>query len=230
MRPGEGKPLQKKEDWVTREREKMNQQILFSPEELKAMGERTLDLLQSSIDHGDQTAAKNLSQRMYQEFLAMHDFYRDWVTALLTFIGKRSGDEVLYEALKETVGDYTRRLNKRYANKSTRRKMEILLAGLRGHLHPLKIEEDEEKFTLTCQPCPSGGRLISEGAYGPPCDFLKIPKPQEMTFHRPDFPVYCAHCYFQNISPPEPGGPPLFVTEPGRDLGKDSCRIYFFKR
>jgi hypothetical protein len=208
----------------------MGQERIFTPEELEAVGARTLDLLQSSIEKGDKETARNLSQRMYNEFLGMHDFYRDWVTALLTFIGKRYGDEVLYAALRETVGDYTTRLNKRYANKSIRRKMEILVAGLRGHLHPLKVEEDDEKFIITSHPCGSGGRLVQEGAYGPPGNFLKVKKPQPMTFQRSDFPVYCAHCYLQNISPTEPGGPPLFVTEPAQDLGKASCRMYFYKR
>ena len=208
----------------------MSQEKIFTKEELKAMGERTLDLVQASIDAGELEAAKQLSQRMYNEFLGMHDFYRDWVTALLSFIGKRYGDEVLHEALKETVGEYTRRLQKRYAHKSARRKMEIFMAGLRGHLHPLQIEEDDEKFTITSQPCGSGGRLAREGGYGPPCNFLKIKNPQPMTFLRPDFPVYCAHCYFQNISPPEPGGPPLFITEPSPDLGNVTCRIYFYKK
>ena len=166
---------------------------------------------------------------MYSEFLAMHDLYRDWVTDILTFIGKRYGEEVLYEALKETVGGYTARLSSRYTNKPIRRKMEILVAGLRGHLQPFKIEEDDEKFIITPQPCGSGGRLIKEGGYGPPYNFLKIEKPQPMTFNRSNFPVYCAHCYFHNITATEPGGPPLFITGPSQELGEKPCRIYVYK-
>ena len=207
----------------------MTKKKIFTKEELKAMGERTLDLLESSIEAGDMETAKKLSQRMYSEFLAMHDLYRDWVTDILTFIGKRYGEEVLYEALKETVGGYTARLSSRYTNKPIRRKMKILVAGLRGHLQPFKIEEDDEKFIITPQPCGSGGRLIKEGGYGPPYHFLKIEKPQPMTFNRSNFPVYCAHCYFQNITATEPGGPPLFITEPSQKLGEKPCRIYVYK-
>ena len=75
----------------------------------------------------------------------MHDLYRDWVTHLLTFIGERDGDDVLAEALQETVSGYTRRLAKHYAAKDTRSKIAILLAGLRGHLQPFDIEDERRK-------------------------------------------------------------------------------------
>jgi hypothetical protein len=202
---------------------------LFTTEELNKMGERTLDLLKESIGQGDKEEASRLSQRMYNEFLAMHDLYRNWVTHLLSFVGKRFGDKVLYEALEETVSGFTKNLNKRYANKNIRRKFEILIAGLRGHLHPLKIEEDDEKFIITAQPCGSGGRLILEGGYDPPRNFLKVKKPQPMTFNRGDFPVYCAHCYLQNLIPAEEGGKPLFITRPADKLGEGPCVIYFYK-
>lgn len=207
----------------------MDKQNVFSQEELQALGERTLDLLRSSIEAGDAVTAQALSQRMYNEFAAMHDLYRDWVTDLLSFIGRRFGDEVLYEAMRQTVGGFTARFGARYANKSVRRKIEMLAAGLRGHLQPFTVEEDAEKFTITPQPCGSGGRLVREGAYDPPCSFLKIRTPQAMTFERENFPVYCAHCYFQNISSAEPGGSPLFVTEPSSEPGEKPCRLYVHK-
>jgi len=207
----------------------MSKERMFTKEELEAMGARTLDLLQANIEAGDKEKAKKLSQRMYNEFLAMHDLYRDWVTDLLSFIGRHHGDEVLYEALNETYGGSALRLGKRYAGKSKRQKIEMLVAGLRGHLHPLKIEEDDEKVTIIASPCGSGGRLVLGGAYDPPTSFLRIRKAQPMTFNRPDFPVYCAHCHIQNIAPLEPGGEVLFITEPAKKLGEEPCRTYIYK-
>jgi hypothetical protein len=96
-------------------------------------------------------------------------------------------------------------------------------------MQPFDIEEDDEKLTITPRPCGSGGRLIQDGGYRSPINFLKIGKPQSMTFSQPDFPVYCAHCYFQNISPIESGGDPLFITEPSKDPGNIPCQIYIYK-
>ena len=207
----------------------MSDTRLFTNEELKTLGQRTLDLLEDALDKGENEHAKKLARRMYREFSGMHDLYRDWVTHLLTFIGEHEGDDVLAEALQETVGGYTRRLAKHYAGKDPKSKVAILLAGLRGHLQPFDIEEDDQKLTITPKPCGSGGRLIQDGGYRAPCHFLKIRKPQPMTFDRPDFPVYCAHCHFQNITPIEPGKDPLFLTAPSEDPGNLPCRIYINK-
>jgi hypothetical protein len=207
----------------------MGEDRLFTKEELEAMGKRTLDLLLESLENGNEKEAKNLAQRMYNEFLGMHDLYRDWITHVFTFIGKRLGDDVLREAMAETVAGYSLRLGKRYGGKRKRRQIEMLIAGFRGHLQPFDIEEDDEKLTITPKPCGIGGRLIRDAGYDPPCNFFKIRRPQPMTFNREDFPAYCAHCYFQNISPMEPGGKPLFKTKPSEDLGKTPCRIYIYK-
>jgi hypothetical protein len=207
----------------------MTDKRLFTDEELKTLGQRTLDLLNDALDRGETAEAKKLARRTYSEFLGMHDLYRDWVTQLLTFIGERYGDDVLADALQETVGGYTRRLAKHYAGKDTRSKIAILLAGFRGHLQPFEIEEDDKKLTITPKPCGSGGRLIQDGGYQAPCNFLKIKKPQPMTFNRPEFPVYCAHCHFQNITPIADGGDSLFLTEPSAEPGDLPCRIYIYK-
>lgn len=206
----------------------MGTEKLFTREQLDRMGARTLDLLQECIAKGDKETAGRLSQRMYDEFRAMHDLYRDGITQLLSFIGRGFGDEVLYKSIEELVSGSTRDLNQRYAGKDSRAQFKILIAGLRGHLQPLKIDEDEERFIITVDPCGSGGCLIRDGGYGPSRNFLKIEKAQPMTFNRPDFPVYCAHCHLQNIIP-GPGGKPLFITQPGDQPGKDPCRLYFYK-
>jgi hypothetical protein len=207
----------------------MDHERLFTKEELETMGNRTLDILVKNIENGNIREAKKLAQRMYNEFLGMHDLYRDWITHVFTFIGEQYGDDVLREAMGKTVAGYTQRLGKRYEGKSKRHQIEMLLAGFRGHLQPFEIEEDDEKFIITPKPCGSGGRLIKDGGYDSPCNFLNIKSPQSMTFNREDFPVYCAHCYFQNISPVEPGAKPLFKTKPSEDLGKAPCQIYIYK-
>ena len=52
------------------------------------MGKRSVDRLTEAIDAGDTETAKRIGQRMYKEFLSMHDLYRNWVTATLSEIGR----------------------------------------------------------------------------------------------------------------------------------------------
>ena len=68
---------------------------IFTENELREMEKRTLDRLLEAIDQDDSEAAKKIANRMYNEFLSMHDLYRNWITATLTEIGEKFGDEVL---------------------------------------------------------------------------------------------------------------------------------------
>ena len=207
----------------------MSQEKVFTQEELDNMGKRTLDLITESLDAGDKERAKELSQRMYREFLAMHNLLSDWVTALLTFVGRSYGDEALREALKEGVAAWIKPFCERYTNKSPRRKVEMLASGLRGHLQPLEIEEDEEKFIIKQCPCNTGYRQLVDGDYEPPRNFLKVKEAQTWTFNKPDFPVYCAHCFFQNTLLEELTGKPQFIVEPAQNMGKEPCRFLIYK-
>lgn len=105
---------------------------------------------------------------MYREFETMHNLYTDWVTATLSWVGRRFGDEVLQEAMKKGMEPWTKDLVDIYPKNDLRRSVQMLAHGLQGHLKPLTIEEDEEKIVLTQSPCGSGGQLIRRGAYGSP--------------------------------------------------------------
>jgi hypothetical protein len=207
----------------------MSTERLFTSEELEEMGRLTRDLIKKAIEEGDLDRAKKLTDRMYREFLSMHDLYLYWLTATLTFVGRNHGDKVLYEALKEGCNAWVSPLTESYTKKDVKAKIAMLAAGLRGHLHPFKIEEDDEKFTITYETCPSGGRLIADRAYDPPLNFLKIERSQPMTYEQDNFPVYCAHCLFQTLIPIEAGLTPFLVTEPASDLEKGQCRVFLYK-
>ncbi len=208
----------------------MSGERIFTDQELKEMGMRTVDTVISAIDAGDYEKAKKMSRRMYKEFESMHDLYRDWTTSLMSFIYKRYGDEALYESLSESCGSWISPLLELYEQTpDPKRRAKMLAAGLRGHLQPVEIEEDDEKFIFRMTPCGSGGRLIREGCYEPPKNFARVKNAQAMTYGIDDLPIYCAHCPFQEIIPVELKGYPLFVTIPSGRLGEEPCDIYLYK-
>ena len=58
----------------------------------------------------------------------------------------------------------------------------------------MTLEEDDEKFIFTLNPCGSGGRLINMGAYEGPFGYRKLKKAGPHTWGETDLPIYCAHC------------------------------------
>jgi hypothetical protein len=203
----------------------------FSDAELREMERRTVDRLTDAIEAGDAEQAKKLARRMYNEFLSMHDLYRNWVTATLSEVGRRYGDEALDEIMCEGVRAWWKPIVDSLPQGAAAlpARVKMLAAGLHGHLQPLEISEDEEKITIKLCPCGSGGRLIAEGKYEGPDAFHRIAKPQPLTYGRPDYPVYCAHEYAMEKIDIEAHGKPFVVVEPAARLGRDYCSLIVYK-
>jgi len=138
---------------------------LFSEAEIREMEKRTVDRLIEAIDSGDTEKAKQIARRMYNEFLSMHDLYRDWTTATLSEIGRRFGDEILEQIITAGVRAWWLPNLEKFPQgpEALPQRVKMFVAGLRAHLQPLHIEEDDEKVVIQMRPCGSGGRLVLEG-------------------------------------------------------------------
>jgi len=207
----------------------MTQNRLFSDQDLKEMGTQTVGLVERAIDNGDYEEAKRLARRMYREFSAMHDVYVNWVTAILTFVYNRYGDEALQDAQRAGVTRWITPIPQIYAGKDAKHRARLLVSALRGHLQPMEVREDDEKFIIMMHPCGSGARLVHQGAYEGPNSYAKIKNRQAMTFGRRNLPVYCAHCFMTTVVAIDISGIPVFVTVPGRTIGKDPCQFHIYK-
>lgn len=208
----------------------MRKERVFTREELRELTKTGLEQILEAINAGDATAMEGVVRRVHREYQATHDLYRDWITALLSFIGRRYGDEALKEAYEYSFTPAIQPVMKRLLRQGvTRATIEGIAAALRGHFGAyLEIEEEDEKFIFHMA-CPTGGSLVREGRYEPPFDFLRIKEAQPMTYGRPDFPVYCAHCTFQDSLPIDWYGRPLWLTEPADEIGAVPCIRYVYK-
>jgi hypothetical protein len=204
---------------------------LFSEEELREMEKRTVDRVKEAIHGNDPERAIQIAERMYNEFVSMHDLYRDWTTAMLSAIGRRFGDDVLQEIMTEGVRAWWLPTRQKFPEgpEKLRHRIKMFVAGLHGHLQPLQIREDEEKVVIQMRPCGSGGRLVLEGKYDGPDGFLKIRKAQQMTYGRSDFPVYCAHEAPMELVDIERNGAPFVVVDPAATIGKEPCSFVIYK-
>jgi len=207
----------------------MNKKRIFTNKELKEMGTRTLDLVLEAIDAGDREKAKELAQRMYQEFNYLHDGYGIWVTGLQTYIYEKCGIAALEEAERKAHTIEAKIVFKPSEKTDFRSRVEHLVSGLRGHLQPIKIEEDDEKVSITMKPCGSGERIIQKGGYNPEIGLARVKEAHRVTWGMRDFPMYCVHCPVMealDIERTGDFGSVHFVTSP---IGKESCSFVFYK-
>jgi hypothetical protein len=202
---------------------------VFTDQELKEMGTRTLDLLTEAIESGDKDKAKQLAERMYQETLKMHDMYVDWTASFMDWIYKNYGDDALLQAEKKVFKDFIGKLPD-LRKVPFRLRAQGTVNSLRGHQQPLKIVEDDEKICITMEPCGSGELLVQRGRYGPPCNLSMIQKPHIITGGKTDFPVYCTHEPVLELIAIEMFGYPITVCFPPEKVAREGgCRFCIYK-
>ena len=205
----------------------MNGNRLFTDEELREMGRRTLDVAQEAIEQGDKQKAKELVQRMYKEFNHLHDGYMFWVTGLLTYIYQNYGIESVEKAERFAHTIEGKTVFKPPIETDLRSLVMHLAKSLRGHLQPLEIEEDDEKIVLTMKPCGSGERIIEMGGYE--AGLARVEERHPITWGMKDFPIYCVHCPIMEMLAFEGTGelqPVHLVNEPKRH---GFCHFAYYK-
>jgi hypothetical protein len=207
----------------------MNKKGIFTDKELKEMGTRTLDLVLEAIEAGNKDKARELAQRMYREFNHLHDGYMFWVTGLQTYIYKKYGIDAVEEAEREAHTIEAKTVFKPSEKTDFRSRVEHLVSGLRGHLQPIRIEEDDEKVSITMEPCGSGERIVQKGGYDPETGLARVKESHYITWGLKDFPIYCVHCPVMEMLDIEKSGnfgSVHLVTEP---IYRESCHFVFYK-
>jgi len=207
----------------------MSNNRVFTDEELKEMGTRTLDLLQEAIDKNDKEKAKKLANRMCKEFNHLHDGYMFWVSGLLTHIYHNYGIDAVEKAEREAHTIEAKTVFKPSKKTDFRSRVENLAKGLRGHLQPLTIEEDDEKVVLTMKPCGSGERIIQKGGYDPEVGLARVKEPHRITWGMKDFPIYCVHCPVMEMLAIENTGNFESVHLVFEPMYPESCHFVFYK-
>jgi hypothetical protein len=207
----------------------MDNKRIFTDRELQEMGKRTLDLVLEAIEAGNKERAKELAIRMKQEFNYLHDGYMFWVTGLQSYIYKKCGIDAVEEAEREAHTIEARAVFKPPEKTDIRSLVEHLASGLRGHMQPIKIVEDDTTISLTMQPCGSGERIIQKDGYKPEVGLLKVTEPHHITWGMKDFPLYCVHCpVMEALQIEHTGnlGAVHLVTEP---IYQGACQFVFYK-
>jgi hypothetical protein len=205
----------------------MKSERVFTDKELKEMGTRSLDAVFEAIDSGDKTKAKALAQRMYSEFNHLHDGYFFWVTGLQSYIYRKLGIDAVEEAEREAHTIEAKVVFTPPEKSDLRSVVEHMASGLRGHLQPITLTEDDEKITLTMEPCGSGERLINMKGYE--VGLARVKEAHPITWGQKNFPMYCVHCPVMEMLDIENSGDfatAHFISDP---IGKEHCQFVLYK-
>jgi hypothetical protein len=185
-------------------------------------------LIEEAIDRGDGAAAKKLLRSMTGDWERNKDYSINWITSLLSFIGRRLGEDAVEEALRDFGDRYLRERRAGYAAVEPGIRLEGLVRAMKANGAEVEMSEDDDKWVASFR-CGSGGKLIDDGAYAAPRDYLTLNGPTPVTFGRAALPVYCAHCSVNNeIEPIESTGVPVTIEFPPEKPG-ERCVHHVYK-
>lgn len=181
-----------------------------------------------AVDAHDFDRARALLHERDRQHQVIHDQFIDTKAAFYSYVGTVFGDQRLGEILRHT-GERQRHGFERWESLPIEDFVRASVHLLKTHMGTVSVSEDDEKFTITQDPCGSGGRLMREGAYDGAGGLHRVRTPQAMTFGKPDFPSYCAHCaVWNNIQCIEWFGHPQWcIDHPASPA--DPCRIHIYK-
>ena len=172
----------------------------------------------------------------------VHDDLTDWVWGLLTVFCNALGEDALESVFRSSMEEWVTARYQMLSKMTQRQKFEMTIEGMRSHFSgpassgEIKVEEMNDRWVLSLDPCGSGGRMRRGSAMRNqtsrselPYLFSSVEMAHDWTWGQKDVCLYCVHCAFVNeIFPIEQTGEPLRITEYSANAD-DACRWIIYK-
>lgn len=190
----------------------------------------------TAIEIGDADEALRQLDAAVERWRSLQDYSINWITSLLSFVGRELGEDAVEQALRQTGEEYIRPRREAgdlpWRELPAENRARAIARAMVANFGSCEVSEDEEKIVLSFR-CGSGGRLIDEERYeddaGGGGPYLVLRERGGRTFERDELPVYCAHCSINNeIQPIEWDGVPTTVEHPPRGPG-EPCVHHVYK-
>lgn len=203
------------------------------PDPLDALGEDRGPVVAAIVD----AAARDDPDGALARFDALEartreaqDALRDWLSALLSHVYRAHGVDTLELALRYTAERTLFAWMPTDMARAPERRLPSWVRMLQGHFSALRIEEDDEKFTIVQDPCGTCTRQIEQGRYDPPLSLAVVEEAHATTWNRGTTPIYRAHVPLWHVTlARELVGVPWPVNRCPAGLGTGPCAVLLFK-
>jgi hypothetical protein len=191
------------------------------------LAEGELAAARAALEAGDAPSFGRALDRLRERHRATIDAYSDWAWGVLSVLQEELGEGRMGAVLRETQQGWH---SERYAalgRMEPREIFELAMETMRALLGGpardggIQVEEDDEKWVMSFDPCGTGGRMRRgdrRDGRAPrteaPFSFAEVEGAYDWTWQREGVCLYCAHCAMVNeIAPIEMFGFPMRVTD-----------------
>jgi hypothetical protein len=179
------------------------------------------------------TATVEQMEMLFVTWLALHDRWRDRLTAAIDLGAELLGEErigELWAAIQaDEIAGYDRYdPARRPWSDSFGEVVESAMIGMNGHLcgpkfdGDVEVSEEDDHVELRFSPCGSGGRIREDPRFGVTAEKY------DWAWNKEGVCYYCVHCcVLQQLSPIDNFGTPVRVIDPPTKPGEScSWRVY----
>jgi hypothetical protein len=203
------------------------------PGPLDAFDAAAPSIVADVLDHaarGDHVGALSEFDALEARTRAAQDTLRDWLSALLSHVYREHGVEVLELALRHTARRTLFDWMPTDMARPPEKRLPSWVRMLHGHFSELRLDEDDEKFTIVQDPCGTCARQIEQGRYDPPLSLAVVTERHATTWFRGDTPIYRAHVPLWHVTlARELAGVPWPVNRCPAGLGTGPCAVLLYK-
>lgn len=162
---------------------------------------------------------------------AQHDWWVDRVSVLLSHVYRTQGVEGLTASLRRSGRDFLLPWMPYDITHPAAHRLAVWVAVAKGNCgNVVAIDEDDEKFTVSLDPCGSCGRQVAERPYPGPFDLATVEEAAPITSGRTGMTVYRTHvAMIHHLLPVEQRGVPWPVIECPEPSAGGPCRFLLFK-
>jgi hypothetical protein len=185
---------------------------------------------EARVAAGDPAGARAVVREQAEAARELHDWYRDWVSSLLSHVYRELGVDGLERCLRASsergwmpwmMEDVT------HDPRTRLRDWTRLLAV--GNFATISIEEEDDKFVIVQHPCGSCGRQDEGDRTAPPWNLAVVRERHPITWGRGGVSAYRTHiAVMHTLMPIERIGAPWPLMHCPRAAG-EPCTIHFYK-
>ncbi|MDT5026575.1 MAG: hypothetical protein QOE61_3001 [Micromonosporaceae bacterium] len=178
---------------------------------------------------GDASAAIDIFDAREDEWRAVIDLYRDWISALLSHVYSTYGADELELFHRRRGEDVLRHLMDDIDQPPGLRLVNFVRL-LHGHFTELAVTEDDEKFTIVQDPCGTCARQVIDGRFASGLDLAVINDRHPVTWGGRATTIYRTHVPIWHVEMARErlGVPwPVNICPAGLDGGE--CTILLYK-
>ncbi len=194
-----------------------------------AGAEPSPDLVAEALHRRDAAATMSAFDTAERGIRQVHDYLRDWISALLSWVYRTHGLDALRRALRHSSEWLWMPWMVEDVRHPPEQRVRDWTRMLKSNFATIRVEEDDEKFTLLQDPCGSCTRQHVDGLYDGPNGLAVVTEKDPLSVLQGNVTIYRTHIPMMHFIMPieRIGAPWPAIMCPSAKGGV--CRILLYK-